>query len=127
MSAVAAVALLGNVLAGVVVLAFWSDARRRGDHRSVVLALAHVLLATAATMSWVVYLIFRSDFQLWVGAGTVVAAAVTGTSTLISSRVAERAAAGGDSPAPVPGAALAVHAACASAAVILVVVAAARR
>lgn len=127
MSAVAAVALFVNILAGIVVLAFWSDPRRRADLRSLILALAHVVLAVAATMSWVVYLIFRSDFQLWAGTGAVVAAALTGTFTLVSSRLRERSTRFAEGPVSVPSAALGVHALCATVAVTLVVVVAVQR
>lgn len=122
MKTLAAVALFVNVLAGVVVLAFWSDPSRRSDHRSLILAVTHVVLAITATMSWVAFLIFRSDFQLLAGTGAVVAAVLTGTLTVLSSRIRERSTRFGDAPAPVPPAVLVVHAGFASVAAILIVV-----
>lgn len=123
MGVTAVLAIFVTVVAGVVVLGFWSSPERRADPRSVLLVSTHVGLAALTTTVWIVYLISEQAAVAVLGVGLLLATVAMGTSSFLSSRARERT---GTAEA-VPVGALAVHGAFAALALGLTIGVALRR
>jgi hypothetical protein len=102
--------LFPTVLAWMVVLGAWAEpVRTKTDRQSVVLVGLHIASALVAVTLWLVFAVGRSRFIGWLGMALLATTILLGASTLIRSRRTEQATPLGESPRPVPPAALLVH------------------